>query len=122
MEIPEPIRERRRSLRVEESLPFTIGQRGYEIEARTVNIGYHGAMCELDRDIPMMTQLSIALTLPAAGPSGRPRRVSAKGVIVRKERDGIPGGKVRVAIFFSDIQPKDEAALREFIDRRLSTD
>jgi hypothetical protein len=83
MEIPKPIRERRRSIRIEEALPFKIGHKGYQIEAVTLNISYHGVMCVLDNDIKMMTQLDVALTLPRASKTGRASTIKANGVIVR---------------------------------------
>jgi hypothetical protein len=117
MKIPKPIQERRRSIRIQESLPFKIGHEGYEIQATTLNIGYHGVMCALDTDMRLMTQLSIAITLPASGKIAS-KKITAKGVVVRKEINP-ETGKCYVAIFFSDIKPKDEAYLKEYIDRRL---
>lgn len=111
MKLPKPIEDRRRSIRIEESLPFKIDHEGYEIEAITVNISSTGAMCLMDRDIPMMTQVQVGFTL-------KDKVIKAKGVIVRKERDP-ESGKFFVAIFFSDIKEKALEALNHFIQDRL---
>ena len=118
--IPRSIEERRRSIRVAEALPFKIGHHGYEIEASTVNIGIHGAMCVVDKDIPMMTQLNICLSLPGLlhGPA-KPKRIRLKGVIVRKEKD-LRDGRFYVAIFFSECKPADQKSLERFIQSRMA--
>ena len=116
MKTPKRILERRKSVRVNEALPFRIGHKGFELEAVTVNIGTSGAMCLVDRDIPMMTQLDILLSVPAAGAKGRgSSEMSIKGVVVRKEKD-LAREKFYIAIFFSKIFPKDQKLLKKFID------
>ncbi len=116
VEIPKPIRERRRATRIDERLPFKIGHRGYAIQAFTQNISTSGVMCLVEEDIPMMTQLEVALSLPGAS---RAQKIRMKGVLVRKEKD--PGtGHFLVAVFFSDIQPADRKKLEKFIEHRLN--
>lgn len=118
--IPKAILERRRSIRVAESLPFKIGHHGYEIEAVTLNIGLHGAMCLVDKDIPMMTQLNIGLSLPSAsGASGRVKKIRLKGVVVRKDRSP-QTGRFCIAVFFSECKPADQKTLEKFILSRLA--
>ena len=119
MRIPKRILERRRSVRIQEILPFTIGHRGFEMEAVTVNISTSGALCLVEKDIPMMTKLDIVLSVPVQrGVSLKRTRVRIKGVIVRKEKDEA-SDKFFVAIFFSSIRPKDQVLLKKFIERRL---
>ncbi len=115
MKTPKPVLDRRRSIRIAEKLPFRIGHEGYETEAVTVNISVNGALCVVDREIPVMTQLKVALTLPMKPKS---KTVTAKGVIVRKEKDPA-GGQFYVAIYFSDIKPTDRQTLSQFIESRL---
>lgn len=108
--------ERRRSLRITETLPFVIGHEGFEIEAVTVNLSALGAMCRVTREIAMMTQLAVALSLP--GDSGaRARKIRMKAVVVRKEKEPA-SDTFLIAIYFSDIKPEDRAALEAFIKRR----
>lgn len=111
MRIPRPILERRRSVRVEEALPFKIGHEGFEFETTSANIGYHGALCLMEKEIPLMTRVRIGIVLPR-------EEIQLSGVVVRRAEDPV-SGKFRTAIFFSNIKPKDAQALRAFIDARL---
>lgn len=121
--IPRVILERRRSVRLVEHLPFKIGHRGYEIEAVTVNIGLHGAMCLVDKDVPVMTQLNICFSLPReAGTkrssTGQGRKLRLKGVVVRKERSELDG-RYALAVFFSEIKEADQKFLQKYIEHHL---
>lgn len=113
--------ERRQSVRIVESLPFHIGHKDFDIEASSLNISSHGVMCRIDKDIPMMTQLNIGIAIPHSsdpGRRGKLRDFFAKGVVVRKERDPKTGVYL-IAIFFSDVKPKDQKILHEFIHQQL---
>ena len=112
MKIPKPIQERRRAVRVEENLPFSIGHDQYEVEVRTVNISKTGILCLADKPISVMTKLKIGLTLHGS-------TIQTQGVVVRVEPDPAPSGKFYIAIFFSDIHGKDLKLLEEYIERRL---
>ena len=120
MKTPKPVLDRRRSIRIAEQLPFRIGLQNYEAEAITVNISVNGALCIVEREIPLMTQLKIALTLPPVSKtsSSKNKTLSMKGVVVRKEKDP-SSGKFYVAIYFSDIKPNDRKFLSQFIESRL---
>ena len=121
MKTPKAILERRRSVRVDEELPFKIGQAGFETVAKTVNISKHGALCLVDKNIPLMTQLAVALTLPAPGKrSGRGKTIRLKGVVVRREKDPV-SDQWFLAIYFAQINSEDQATLSRFIESRLSS-
>ncbi len=115
--LPKRIVERRHSVRITEPLLFKIGHRGYDIQAITLNISCHGALCIVDRDIPMMSQLNIGLELPA-GSRGKRKTVHMKGVLVRKEKE-VRTGRFLVAVYFSDIKPADAKRLEQFIAHYL---
>ena len=120
MKTPKPVLDRRRSLRIAEKLPFKIGLQNYEVEAITVNISVNGALCLVEREIPLMTQLKIALSLPSdskASPNKK-RVLSMKGVVVRKEKDPSTE-QYYIAIYFSQIKPNDRKFLNQFIESRL---
>ncbi len=119
MKIPKRILERRRSVRIEESLPFKIGHSGYNLEAHSLNISSHGVMCVIDHEIPMMTQVNVGLTLPAPTPQSKDRQIRTKGVVVRKEKDEA-SGKFFIAIYFSQIKDSDQKTLNDYIENRLS--
>ena len=113
------VSDRRRFVRVEEELPFAIGHRGYEIQAKSVNISTHGVMCRVDRDIPLMAKLEMVFSLPIVVKfSTKDKVVKAKGVVVRKEKEAA-GDKYFIAVYFSDIKPKDQKILNEFIEYRI---
>ena len=116
MKIPKRILERRRSIRIDEVLPFKIGHAGYSIETETVNISAHGVMCRIDREIPMMTRLDIALQIPNA--KAAVRHLKMKGVVVRKEADP-HSDKFFIAIYFSRIGEADQKVLNDFIEARV---
>lgn len=119
MKTPKKILDRRKSIRIAESLPFQIGHQGYDIQARTVNISASGVLCVVDQDIPMLTQLQIALSLPQSSNSPKNCVVEAKGVVVRKDKDP-SSTKYHLAVYFSDIKAKDQKALAEYIQSRLT--
>ena len=119
MKTPNRILERRRSVRIADHFIFKIGHRGYEVQAITINISASGAMCVIDRDIPLMSQLQIGLQLPNVSGKGL-QAIHMKGVVVRKEKD-IRTGRYLIAVYFSDIKPADEKRLDKFIVRYLKT-
>ena len=106
MRTPKSISERRQSARIAQSLPFKIGGEGYEIAAVTVNISAHGALCVVDRAIPVMTRLRVAFTLPAS----KEKVIHATGVVVRNEPDP-DSDKHFIALYFSQIKPADQKVL-----------
>ena len=120
MKTPKPVLDRRRSLRIAEKLPFKIGHEGFEAEAITVNISLNGALCLVEREIPLMTQLKIALSLPldSKGSPAKKKILLMKGVVVRKEKDP-SSDQYCIAIYFSQIKPSDRKFLNQFIESRL---
>ena len=119
MKTPKPVLDRRRSIRIAEKLPFKIGHRSYETEATSVNISGQGALCIVSQDIPLMTQLQVALSLPSMRKgAARSKTISMKGVVVRKDRE-IGGKQYFIAIFFSEIKPTHRGFLEKFIESRL---
>jgi len=119
MKVPKSILDRRRATRIVEILPFKIGHQGYDVKATTCNISSHGAMCVVEKDIPLMTQLKIGFSLPAAGKkNAKGREVQVRGVVVRKEKDPSTG-KFFIAIYFSDVKPSTQQTLDAFIERQL---
>ena len=118
MKIPKPVLDRRRSIRIAEKLPFKIGHGQYETEAETLNISGHGALYRVERDLPIMTQLKVALSLPSSRKGARAKVISMKGVVVRKDKDAL-SQRYFIAVYFSDIQPADRQFLEKFIESRL---
>jgi c-di-GMP-binding flagellar brake protein YcgR len=120
MRTPKPILDRRRSVRIHEELPFKIGHENYEVEARTLNISEHGALCLVEKNVPLMTQLAVALTLPPLDKKKkRGKTLRIKAVVVRREKD-VSSDKYFLAIYFSQISPEDRETLIRFIECRLT--
>ena len=122
MNIPNRILERRRSARIAESFLFKIAHQGYDIQAVTVNVSSHGVMGIVETNIPVMSQIKVALQLPAKTQKGgaKVKTIQVKGVVVRKDRD-VRTGRYLVAIYFSEMKPADQKCLERFIDRYLKT-
>ena len=104
-------------MRISEPFLFKIGHRGYDVQAITINISSHGALCIVDRDIPIMSQLNIGLELPA-GFSQKQKTIHLKGVLVRKEKEERTG-RFLVAVYFSGIKPADQKRLEHYIQSYL---
>ena len=118
MKTPKPVLERRRSVRIAEKLPFTIGHEDFESEAVTVNLSAHGALCLVEKNFPLMTQFKVALSLPTEQKGARHfKTISMKGVVVRKQKNG-NDKHFLIAVYFSNIKPSDRRYLQNFIERR----
>lgn len=118
MKIPRRVLERRKSVRIAENLFFKIGHEGYDIQAITINISAHGALCVVDQEIALMTQLKMGFELPT--PGKKRKAIHLKGVVVRKDKDPRTG-RFLIAIYFSAIKPQDQKNLTLFIDRYLKS-
>ena len=123
METPKRILEKRRSVRIAESFIFKIGHQAFDFQAISINLSTHGVLGVVDRDIPMMSQVKLALQLPLP-PHGksavRTKTIQMKGVVVRKDKD-VRTGRYLIAIYFSTIKPADQKRLENFISRYLKT-
>ncbi|MBI3252204.1 MAG: PilZ domain-containing protein [Candidatus Omnitrophica bacterium] len=117
MRIPKPILDRRRALRIRESLPFQIGHKDYECQAVSINISSSGIYCLVDRNIPVMTQLDLCLFLPSVEKK-RAKKIELRGVVVRREKQAATG-KFFIAIYFSRAKPVDREFLEKYILQRL---
>ncbi len=123
MDTPKRILEKRRSVRIAESFIFKIGHQAYDFQAISINLSAHGVLGIVENDVPMMSQVKLALQLPVVSKSGRhlrPKTLQIKGVVVRKELDPRTG-RYLIAIFFSTIKAEDQKRLEQFISRYLKT-
>jgi len=110
--------ERRRYPRIEETLPIELLTDEYEISTETKNLSCIGAYCTVDRDIPVLTKLSIKLILPKDS-KDKYTKVNCRGVVVRKEI--INPDKFNIAIFFNDIAPKEKNKILRYINKHSLT-
>jgi c-di-GMP-binding flagellar brake protein YcgR len=108
--------ERRRYPRIEKKLPIKLLTDEYEVSTETKNLSCIGAYCTVDRDIPVLTKLSIMLILPKNS-KDKYTKVHCRGVVVRKEV--INPTKFNIAIFFNDITPKEKNKILKYINKHV---
>lgn len=118
-----PEQDRRRAPRVRARVVLSSEKDGEPFVMETVDISVSGAYCVVDRFVPLMSRVSIAMELPdeagEASASG-PRTVQAEGIVVRVEPeeealDNSPG--FRLALFFSHVEGDGRASLESFVGR-----
>lgn len=111
--------ERRRSPRLEHTVPLKLSSGDIDIVTETHNLSSSGVYCRVSAYIEPMTKLKIHLLLPVKKNNrASTRRISCQGVVVRAE--SVPDKNYfNAAIFFNDIQPKDIQAIADFVDHML---
>ena len=111
--------ERRRSPRLEHTVPLKLSSGDIDIVTETSNLSSSGVYCRVNAYIEPMTKLKIHLLLPVKKNSRTStKRISCQGVVVRAE--SVPDHNYfNAAIFFNDIQPKDIQAISDFIEHML---
>ena len=108
--------ERRRYPRVEKKLPIQLSTDKYEISTETKNLSCIGAYCAVDKNIPVLTKLSITLIIPKKS-KDKYIKVKCKGVVVRKKM--VNPNKFNIAIFFNDIKETEKDKILRYIDTLL---
>ncbi len=111
-----PFDERRKYPRVPESISCWFDAGTSAFTGKTTNLSCGGALCQLPRSIPPLTQLEIALELPATSQEGI-QSIRCMGVVVRQESQPSTDGAVSylTAIFFSNIKQEDRKRIAEFV-------
>ena len=113
--------ERRRHLRISERLTFTLKAEGFDTVTQTINLSCLGAYCQLDKHIPLMTHLKIALALPRGDQKKEFEYVECGGVVVRveEEESQSPRGSVyNTAIYFSEIEESEREKIMRMVEDR----
>lgn len=111
---PRPLqgRDRRAHPRAAASWPceiaLTTGPHAGVVQARLRDVSRAGVSFWVDRPVALMTMLDIVLDLPLA--SG-PRRVRAKGAVVRCRRIGPNVEHYEIAVFLHEIAEGDRRAI-----------
>lgn len=104
--------ERRRWLRAACDLPVTLNLGGTRCEAKLRDLSRAGVCFFLDRPVPMMTVLDVALELRL--PAGV-RRIRGSGAVVRCERISKALDHYEIAVFLHEMAEIDRRAVEEFI-------
>ncbi|MBF0595033.1 MAG: PilZ domain-containing protein [Candidatus Omnitrophica bacterium] len=107
--------EKRQHPRVEHSVPVKISALAGDVVTETRNISRSGAFCRVSKYLEPMTKLKITLLLPVKK-DGKvtTKKIICTGVVVRTEN--IPyEDAFNVAVFFSDITPRDSRILADHV-------
>jgi integration host factor subunit alpha len=111
-------RERRRHPRINERLPFTVKAEDFDAVTETINLSCLGAYCQLNKHIPLMTSLKIALALPYGDQGNECGYVECHGVVVRSEEilSKTHLGRVyNTAIYFNEIEESEKEKIADFL-------
>ena len=100
--------ERRRWPRKDCDWPVTVTIGGVACEAKLRDVSRAGLCFYVERPIPLMTVLALALDLPGRG---KPHKLRANGAVVRCAKISPAVQHYEVAVFLHDISESDRAAL-----------
>ena len=112
-------RERRRHHRINERLQFQVKAEDFDAVTETINLGCLGAYCQLNRHIPLMTSLKIALALPYGDQGNEFDYVECYGVVVRTEKivpEANRGSVYNTAIYFNEIEESGKEKIADFFE------
>ena len=104
--------ERRRWLRAACDMPVSLNLGGTRCEAKLRDLSRAGVCFFLDRPVPMMTQLELALDLRLPGGM---RRIRGAGAVVRCEKISKALDHYEIALFVHEMAEIDRKAIEEFV-------
>jgi hypothetical protein len=107
--------ERRKSARANADLPITVMLPGGKCEARIRDISRTGVCFFLDRPIPLMTVLQLALPLRV---KAGVRNILGLGAVVRCERISKVIDHYEIAVFLHEMAETDRDAIEAFVAAR----
>ena len=104
----------------DEALALKLNAGDFDTMTHTLNISASGIYCKIDKEIPIMSRVRLALMLPGKGEGEGPRKeLNVEGVVVR-QHPVIIEGETRhydVAIFFENLSQKDREAIAAYVAR-----
>ena len=112
--------ERRRHTRINEHLPFTVKGEDFDAVTETINVSCLGAYCQLNKHIPLMTSLKIALALPHGDRRNEYDYAECHGVVVRVEEvlsDTHMDSVYNTAIYFDEIEESEKEKIADFFQK-----
>lgn len=109
---PRPGRERRRWARAGADLPITVALDGGRSEARVRDISRAGVCFFLDRPIPLMTVLELAMDLHV---KNGVRKIRGAGAVVRCEKIARAVDHYEVAVFLHDLAETDRQCIEDYV-------
>lgn len=86
----------------------------------TLNVSASGVYCKIDRPIPLMSRVKLALMVPGLkNADSTPMQIETTGVVVREHPVIIDGQKKHydIAIFFEDLSDEGRRIIQDYISR-----
>ena len=111
--------ERRRHLRIDKHLGIKLKTEGFDLVTKTINLSCLGAYCQLNKHIPLLTNLKIALALPYGDQGNEFDYVECNGVVVRIEEilsEANLGTVYNTAIYFNEIEESEKKKIADFFE------
>ena len=111
--------ERRKSPRIQDE-GLSLRLEGFDSVTHTLNISPSGVYCKVDKELPLMSRVKLALMIPDQSREGGVKSVEVTVVVVRQHPVVIEGATKHydVAIFFEDLSEKDKGAISSYISRK----
>jgi len=110
--------ERRRWPRAQSELPITLSIEGVEYPAKLRDVSRAGVCFFLERKVPLMTVLGLALDVQVGG---RTHKIRGKGAVVRCEKISPALQHYEVALYLHDVSENDRALLDAHVKARAVT-
>lgn len=114
-------KERRAFPRIKsEGLSLKLNAGDFDTITHTLDISASGIYCKVEREIPLMSRVKLALMLPEpSGDSRLAKSLEVDGVVVR-EHPVIIDGEIKhydIAIFFDSLSEKNRERISSYIQR-----
>jgi len=93
---------------------------GLDLVAHTLDLSASGLYCKVERELPLMSRVSLKLKIPSGTDPKDVSTLSVSGVVVR-QHPVIIDGKIKhydVAIFFDDLSEKDRGVISGYIENK----
>jgi hypothetical protein len=112
--------ERRRHPRIDKHLQFKLMAEDFDIATETMNLSRNGVYCQINKNIPLLTNLKVFLALPQNDEDNEFEYVECNGVVVRVEKNQSGSNtddSYNVAIYFNKITDIDKEKLESFFQK-----
>jgi len=114
-------KERRSFPRIRnEGLSLKLNTGDYDTITHTLDISASGLYCKIEREIPLMSRVKIALMLPdVSGDRKTAKSLEVDGVVVR-EHPVIVDGKIKhydMSVFFDNLPERTRNAIAGYISK-----
>lgn len=112
------MQERRKSPRVNKTLPLKLSDNESDVLTETKNISASGAYCTINKPLEIMTKLNVIILVPLKKNKNKIiRKINCSGVVVRNVyTDDNSKYPYKVAIYFNDLKSQDKRILQSYIN------